>query len=245
MINIMRWLMLSWLMVTPIYADEMPLLAVQVDIQNQATLQRGAKLFMNYCSGCHSLRYMRYNQMAKDLGLTTFTGDVDSNLLKNNLIFTQALIHDPIRISMPEVDARQWFGRMPPDLSLVARKYSPSWIYTYLKSFYDDPQRPFGANNLLVPDVAMPNIFAHQSGIKVVYNNHLITMVDGEMTAQQFDAMLVDLVTFLTYVAEPVKTTRQHIGIYVMLFLLVAFVVVYWLRIIQLRKITLSKSLHH
>lgn len=236
MIKIMQGLMLSWLLATGVYADEMPLIAVDVDINNQAALQRGAKLFMNYCSGCHSLRYMRYNQMAKDLGLTTFSGEVDANLLKNNLIFTQALIHDPIRISMPEIDARQWFGRMPPDLSLVTRKYSPSWVYTYLNSFYDDPRRPFGANNLLVPDVAMPNILAPQSGIKVIYNNHLITMVDGEMSDQQFDAMLVDLVTFLTYVAEPVKITRLHIGIYVMIFLLVALVVVYRLRKIQLRQ---------
>ena len=140
------------------------LASIDVDVQIQSRIQRGAKLFMNYCSGCHSLRYMRYNRMAEDLGLTTFDGELDQDLLVSNLIFTSATIYDPIQISMPPVDAQQWFGITPPDLSLSARERGPEWIYTYLKSFYADDSRPFGTNNLLVPDVAMPNILAPLAG---------------------------------------------------------------------------------
>ncbi|AHE68215.1 cytochrome c1 [Legionella oakridgensis ATCC 33761 = DSM 21215] len=137
---------------------------VTIDLHDQARLQRGARLYMNYCSGCHSLRYLRYNRMAEDLGLTTFDGSVDKDLLTNNLIFTTAKLYDPIEISMPAEDARQWFGKMPPDLTLSGRERGAAWLYTYLKSFYIDHTRPFGANNLLVPDVAMPNILAPLQG---------------------------------------------------------------------------------
>ena len=186
------------------------LLPVHIDTENKATLQRGAKLFMNYCSGCHSLRYMRYNRMAHDLGLTTVSGEVDTDFLQSNLIYTHATPQDPIQISMPAADARQWFGRVPPDLSLTARERGSSWIYTYLKSFYADAKRPFGANNLLVPDVAMPNV--------------LMPLRDNSgMTQQQFEQSLTDVVTFLSYVAEPEKAMRHTLGWKVLLFLLVLF----------------------
>lgn len=189
------------------------LLPVHIDTADKASLQRGAKLFMDYCSGCHSLRYMRYNRMAVGLGLTTVNGEVDTNLLQSNLIYTHARPHDPIQISMPATDARQWFGRVPPDLSLTARERGASWIYTYLNSFYADPKRPFGNNNWLVPDVAMPNV--------------LLPLRDNNMTQQQFEQSLTDIVTFLSYVAEPEKADRYTLGWKVLLFLLV-FLVVVW-----------------
>lgn len=209
-------------------AAETPLLSVSINTNDKAALQRGVGMFMNYCSGCHSLRYMRYNRMAKDLGLTTFDGAIDNDLLQSNLIFTSAKMQDPIQISMPEVDARQWFGRMPPDLSLTARERGSAWIYTYLKSFYADPKRPFGANNLLVPDVSMPNVLAPLSGIYVVGSNHLelVLMNEGSMTAPQFNQSLEDIVTFLAYVAEPEKATRHHIGFFVLLYLFLLLIVV-------------------
>lgn len=223
------------LIITPLYALNATLIPIEVDTSNKEALQRGAQLYMNYCSGCHSLRYMRYSRMAKDLGLTTFDGQIDNELLHNNLVFTQVKIQDPIEISMPEVDARQWFGRVPPDLSLTARERSPSWIYTYLKSFYADPKRPFHANNLLVPDVAMPNILAPLGGIVAIQNRQtetpsLVLIENGEMTAQQFDHAVRDLVTFLTYVAEPVKSTRISIGLKVLPFLFLLLIVVYLLK---------------
>ncbi len=226
------------------------LLPVTVDLNDSASLQRGAKLFMNYCSGCHSLRYMRYNRLASDLGLTTEDGAIDKSLLVNNLIFTTAKIHDPIEISMPQADARQWFGMPPPDLSLIAREHSPSWLYTYLNGFYVDKTRPFGGNNLLVPDVGMPNVLAPLKGeVKAVSQKdgtylydqlppQLVVVKPGEMSGPQFDRALCDLVTFLVYVAEPTKLIRIRIGIFVMLYLALFLVVAYQLNKFYWRKIS-------
>lgn len=213
---------------------------IVVDIQDKAALQRGAKLFMNYCSGCHALRYMRYNRMGNDLGLTTFDGRLDTDLLVNNLIFTHARPEDPIQISMPEEDARQWFGKMPPDLSLSARERGVSWLYTYLKSFYEDKKRPFGANNLLIPDVAMPNILEPLQG-KVValkpndleqrpMNANLALVKSGEMSQAAFDRAVHDLVTFLAYVGEPAQLSRYRLGYKVILFLAVFLAFAYALK---------------
>lgn len=215
------------------------LLPIKIDLQNTEKLQRGATFFMNYCSGCHALRYLRYNRMARDLGLTTFSGEIDTDLLVNNLIFTSAKMADPIQVSMPEEDALQWFGRVPPDLSLSARERGPEWIYTYLKSFYVDKTRPFGANNLIMPDVAMPNVLAPLGGIviaKYTNNTHqklpsaLVLVEPGEMNQQQFDSALKDLVTFLVYVAEPVKLVRYQFGVVVIVFLCIFLVVAYRLK---------------
>src|SRR5580658_807405 len=117
-------------------ADEEGGIALQsagTDIKNTESLQRGARFFMNYCSGCHSLKYLRYNRLGKDLGLLTFDGELDEGLLTNNLIFTTAHTVDPIKISMSKADAKQWFGVVPPDLSLTARQRGTDWIFTFLK----------------------------------------------------------------------------------------------------------------
>ncbi|MCP0914571.1 MULTISPECIES: cytochrome c1 [Legionella] len=228
-------------------AAEVELKSIKIDLRDKTKLQRGAKMFMNYCSGCHALRHMRYNHMAKDLGLTTFDGQIDSDLLKNNLIFTAATVYDPIQISMPEEDARQWFGRLPPDLSLSARERGPNWLYTYLKSFYIDKKRPFGANNLLIQDVAMPNVLAPLQGEVIAVRRHgasqepdnfnLILLESGEMTQQQFDSALEDLITFLVYVGEPVKLIRYQLGVIVIIFLSMLAVLAYLLKRIYWRKI--------
>lgn len=195
--------------------------SVEVDVQDKASLQRGAKLFMNYCAGCHSLNYLRYNHMAKGLGIIGFDGRVNEDLLKNNLIFTQATANDSIRIALPPEDAKQWFGIVPPDLSLVARAKGTKWLYSYLNSFYRDDSRPFGTNNSLVPDVAMPNI--------------LETLKD-ELSGDQFSYDLQNLVTFLSYVGEPVQSMRYRIGFYVVSFLFVLFLVALGLKRVYWRK---------
>lgn len=221
-------------------ANSSNLLSIDMNVHDAARLQRGAKIYMNYCSGCHSLRYMRYSRMAQDLGLTTFTGEVDTELLKNNLIFTTADVQDPIQISMPPTDARQWFGRIPPDLSLSARELGPNWLYTYLKSFYIDKGQPFGTNNLLVPNVGMPNILAPLQGNVIAKHlgestdsglpSTLVLLERGEMTEQEFDSTLQDLVTFLVYVAEPIQLSRYRIGVWVILFLLIFLGLIYQLK---------------
>ena len=149
------WIICSLLLLIPVQTlgaseSAIPLKSVIIDIKDKESLQRGAQLFMNYCSGCHSLKYMRYNRMAEDLGLTTFDGQVDEDLLKNNLIFTQAVIYDPIQIAMLPEDAKQWFGMVPPDLSLSARDRGPQWLFNYLQGFYSDDSRPFGVNNIMI-----------------------------------------------------------------------------------------------
>lgn len=214
---------LAFLISNAAFTENLTMDYVPVDINDKESLQRGAKMFMNYCSGCHSLKYMRYNRMAQDLGLTTFDGQIAEDLLKNNLIFTQANIYDPIQIAMSPEDAKQWFGMVPPDLSLSARDRGPVWIYNYLKSFYSDPSRPFGANNLLMPDVAMPNVLEPLIGKVILvkdknsHANSLLVVKRGEMFEGQFDSALRDLVNFLVYVGEPAKLIRYKLGVFVLL----------------------------
>jgi len=215
---------------------------LSIHVDDKASLQRGAKIFMNYCSGCHSLKYLRYNRMAKDLGLTTFDGQVDEGLLKNNLIFTQASINDPIQIAMPAEDAKQWFGTVPPDLSLIAREKGSMWLYTYLKSFYSDKAKPFGANNLLMPDVAMPNMPASLMGEMTLVQNKaghssLLLVKPGELSQAEFDRFLQDLVTFLVYTGEPNQSIRYHLGFFVMVFLFLFLILVFSLKKVYWRKL--------
>lgn len=210
-----------------------PVASLAVDVTNPVRLQKGAMLYMNYCSGCHSLQYLRYNRMAQDLGLTTFTGSVDEALLKNNLIFTEARIDDPIRIAMPAEDALQWFGMLPPDLSLSARARGTVWLYNYLRGFYRDDTRPFGSNNRLLADVAMPNILAPLAG-EVIQSagahSQLSIVQSGAISPIEFDELVLDLVTFLSYAAEPAQLARAKLGPYVLLWLSVLLVLVYLLK---------------
>ncbi len=214
--------------------------SMQLGANDKAALQRGAAFFMNYCSGCHALRYLRYNRMALDLGLTTFDGSVDSDLLTNNLLFTSAKQEDAIQISMPAEDALKWFGVVPPDLSLIAREKGPVWLLAYLTSFYADDTRPFGSNNLLAPDTAMPNVLAPLLGRVIAdergstperiikrEHSHLRLVTSGVMQSGKSDRALQDLVTFLVYVAEPARTLRYQIGPFILLFLAVFFLVAY------------------
>lgn len=209
------------------------LMPIQVDIKDKEAMQRGAALYMNFCSGCHSLKYMRYNRMAKNIGLTSFSGEIDTDLLINNLIFTDAKPHSPIEISMPKEDSRQWFGVVPPDLSLSAREKGAAWLYTYLNSFYVDESRPFGANNLLVKGVAMPNVLAPLIGRVIAPDpkshdpNSLLVVEEGSMSQMQFESAMQDLVTFLVYVGEPARLERYTIGVGVLCFLLL-FLLLAW-----------------
>lgn len=223
--------------------SSIPLKSVTIDIKDRESLQRGAQLFMNYCSGCHSLKYMRYNRMAEDLGLTTFDGQVDEDLLKNNLIFTQAVIYDPIQIAMLPEDAKQWFGMVPPDLSLSARDRGPQWLFNYLQGFYSDDSRPFGVNNILMPDVAMPNVLEPLMGKTILVKkdgNHapyLLTVQQGEMYPAEFENAVKDLVTFLAYVGEPAQLVRYRLGFIVIAFLCLFLIVAYLLKKTYWRKI--------
>src|SRR3990167_955321 len=145
---------------------------------DKASLQRGAAFFMDYCSGCHALKYMRINQLVRDLGLTSRENVIDKKLFFNHLLITHAQSYDSLRVSMPSDEAREWFGVSPPDLSLVARVRTPAWIERYLKNFYSDSSRPFASNNVLVTNSGMPNI---------------LLPLESEMSPAELDSVLHDL----------------------------------------------------
>lgn len=201
----------SFSYVTPAFASEQayPLDKAPIDPSDLVSLQRGAKLFMNYCVGCHSLKYIRYNDMAKGIGIVDSQGHVMEQAVKDNLIFSGAKITDPILTGMKKQEGANWFGIAPPDLSLVARSRGVDWLYTYLRTFYLDNKKPWGVNNSVYPDVAMPH---------VLYN------MQKTMTKSEYDQAVADIVNFLFYVAEPIRETRKKIGIWVLLFLGILFI---------------------
>jgi ubiquinol-cytochrome c reductase cytochrome c1 subunit len=209
---------------TPALAAETAgLMHAGTDLGDQASLQRGAKLFVNNCSGCHSLQYMRYSRMAADLGLT-------EDEVMQNLNFTGGKIGDQMHVALTEDEGKQFFGKMPPDLSLIARVRGSDWIYTYLKSFYLDETRPLGWNNKLFPNASMPNPLWEQQGLQQpVYGEaeaggdrpveKLELATPGAQTPAQFDQSVRDITAFLEYVGEPAALKRQSLGVWVVLFL--------------------------
>ncbi len=193
-------------------------------ITDRSSLQRGAQLYMNYCSGCHSLKYMRYSRLAQDLGLS-------EEMVMENLNFTGAAFGEQIQVAMPADGAQRWFGQAPPDLSVTSRVRGSDWIYTYLKSFYIDETRPLGWNNTLFPNASMPNpLWTMQGVMRPVYGEHdavtgealverLELATPGSQSAQAFDQTARDITAFLEYVGEPAALKRQSLGVWVLLFL--------------------------
>jgi ubiquinol-cytochrome c reductase cytochrome c1 subunit len=205
------------------------------DIRNIESLQRGARNFMNYCSGCHSLKYVRYNRIAKDL-------EIPEPELQANLMFTSEKPFDTVNSSMP-ADAEAWFGKQPPDLSLMARARSVDYIFGFLKGFYVDKARPWGVNNLVLPGTAMPAVLSSLQGLqKPVFKNEpdahganmVLTgaepMTAGALKPEEYDQFARDIANFLDYAGEPIKAKRESMGIFVILFLLVFFAFAYMLK---------------
>jgi ubiquinol-cytochrome c reductase cytochrome c1 subunit len=193
------------------------------DLGDKASLQRGARDFMNYCSGCHSLEYLRYSRMAEDLGLSE--DDVQANLN-----FTGTKAGEQVHVALTEAEATQFFGKMPPDLSVIARVRGSDWIYSYLKSFYLDESRPLGWNNKLFPNASMPNPLWELQGLQhAEYGaagaggdrpvEKLVLAQPGTQTPAQFDQTVRDITAFLEYAGEPAALKRQSLGVWVILFL--------------------------
>jgi len=221
--------------------DDVPLLKAPINLADLPSLQRGAKMYINYCSGCHSLNFMRYNRLASDIGIE------DKQVVKDSLIFTGAKITDTLQIAMQKEDAKSWFGVTPPDLSVIARARSADWLYTYLLSFYQDNSRPWGVNNLVFNETAMPDVLANLRGVQApIYStktlemdgvprtikviDHLALIEHGEMYPEQFNAVVGDLVNFLVYVGEPSRREREHLGLWVIEYLLIFAVLAYLLK---------------
>lgn len=219
---------------------------VDIDLSDQASLQRGARIFVNYCLSCHSAQYMRYNRMGEDLGIS-------EELVKENLLFAADKVGDPMKAVMRKEDAADWFGTAPPDLTLVTRWRKPEWVYTYMRGFYRDSNSPSGWNNVVFPNVAMPHVLYEWQGdqrpvyetaketVRIEQNGKTVEEIvetrtfvrfeldrPGAHTPEGYDKAMRDLTNFLVYLGEPVKLVRYRYGIYVLLFLAV-FLVVAWL----------------
>lgn len=210
---------------------------VDIDLENKSSLQRGARLFTNYCLSCHSANYMRYNRMAADLGLT-------DKQVEKNLMFAGEKVGETMTVAMTKEDGQNWFGTTVPDLTVISRSRGSDWLYTYLMTFYMDESRPYGVNNARFPSVGMPHVLWELEGLKKpVYETHTDhngheaktltgyeTVVPGKLSAVEFDSAMTDLVNFMTYMGEPMKLERQRWGVFAMIFLALLFVVAYALK---------------
>jgi ubiquinol-cytochrome c reductase cytochrome c1 subunit len=178
-----------------------------VNSQDTVSLQNGAKLFLSYCAGCHSAKYIRYERMANDLR-------IDPKLVEEYMMFAGEKIGDPIDPKTPAKDQAKWFGAPPPDLSLETRLRSPDWVYSYLLSFYPDAARPYGVNNKVFKDVAMP---------------HVLADLEAELKPEDYKQAVGDLVNFMAYMGDPVKNERENLGVWVLFFLFVLLIPVWFL----------------
>jgi ubiquinol-cytochrome c reductase cytochrome c1 subunit len=221
-------------------------LPADVNPHDPVSLQRGVQVYVNYCLGCHSAAYMRYNRL-QDLGLT-------EQQIRDNLIFTGAKVGELMKIAMDPRDSREWFGTPPPDLTVIARSRSSSagsgadWLYSYLRGFYRDPSRPTGWNNTVYPNVGMTHVLWQLQGEQVLTTEvqsiprgskgevekhevqKLVLEKPGAMKPAEYDRMVGDLVNFLVYMGEPFRQSRVELGIYVLMFLGVLFVFAYLLK---------------
>jgi ubiquinol-cytochrome c reductase cytochrome c1 subunit len=221
---------------------------VLIDLDDKPSLQRGARIFVNYCLSCHSAAYMRYNRMGQDLGIS-------EELVKENLLFAADKVGDLMKAVMRKEDANNWFGVAPPDLTVVARSRGPEWIYTYLRSFYRDEKSHSGWNNLVFTNVAMPHalyewqgeqrpvykmvpekIFVEQDGkqIEKTFETQVLERLDlvkpGTKTPEEFNRDMRDLTNFFVYLGEPAKLDRYRIGVYVLIYLVVFLFFAYLLK---------------
>jgi ubiquinol-cytochrome c reductase cytochrome c1 subunit len=200
-----------------------PLERASINIRDTAAIQRGAKWYVNYCFSCHSASYMRYKRLSQDLGL-------DEDLVQTNLVFADAKLGDTMQVAMRPADAEAWLGKVPPDLSLIARSRGADWLFTYMKTFYRDDSG--GWNNLMLPNASMPHVMWELQGIQVpVWSthddghgeqaviDHLTLTQPGLQSPEEYEKTVRDLVTFLEYLSEPSEVKRKNVGIWVILFL--------------------------
>lgn len=212
-------------------AEGIELQEANVNLADNASLQRGAKHFVSYCLGCHSIKHIRYLRIALDTG-------VDQKKMLKEIAPEGASIYDQLHSAMNKHDAEKWFGTQPPDLSLIARSRGADWLYSYLKSYYIDPKSPRGVNNLVFPDTAMPNPLwqlqgeQHAESRKTMWgeDTQLVLKEPGTLSEGEFDIFINDLVNFLVYVGEPVQLERKHMGKYVLFFIFMFLVVAYMLK---------------
>lgn len=223
---------LAWAAGGEVQLDRAP-----VNLNNQPSLQRGAKYFVNYCLNCHAAEYMRYSRL-QDLGLS-------EQQIKDNLMFTSDKIGNVMTTALNPVDAKAWFGGVPPDLSVIARSRGSDWLYTYLRTYYRDDKSPTGWNNETFPNVGMPHVLHELQGVRVMRNvgeriGHdgkkapvMKPVLDtpGAMTPPEYDLMVGDLVNYLTYMGEPARAQRTQMGVIALFVLGVLFLLALLLKL--------------
>jgi ubiquinol-cytochrome c reductase cytochrome c1 subunit len=204
------------------------------DVGSTDSLQRGAANFVNYCLSCHSLKFVRWSSMAEDL-------NISGELLEKSLLPPGAKSTDYMLANFPKAEAEAWFGKQPPDLSLIARSRSPDHLFRFLKGFYVDSSKPTGTNNLALDGASMPAVLSDLEGVKVaVFAEHAAGgahtgkaverfdyIAPGRLKPEEFDAFVRDTVNFLDYAGDPSQEARRSIGVWVVLFLLV-FTLIAW-----------------
>lgn len=222
--NLITLLLMGLLSLNTAYAagSSVALDHVEIDITDQASLQRGAQTFINYCLSCHSASFMRYNRMAKDIGLT-------DEQVKDSLMFASDKVGDTMTIAMRPDDAKKWFGVTPPDLSVISRSRGTDWLYTYLRTFYLDGNKPMGTNNVAFKDVGMPHVLWEQQGYMAMdESSHTLTLdSEGKLSKTEYDQMVGDLVNFLAYLGEPSKLQRMELAKWVFLYLIILLLIAY------------------
>ncbi|MGB5261552.1 MAG: cytochrome c1 [Gammaproteobacteria bacterium] len=235
-----RFVIAGLLLLTPAWAlaagAGVHLDVANIDPNNTASLQRGARLFVNYCLSCHSAELMRYERIGKDLG-------IEDKLVEENLMFTGGKLGDLMTVATADADSKEWFGTVPPDLTVIARARGVDWLYTYMRSFYRDDSKIIGVNNLVFPDVGMPHVLWELQGwqepVITTVKDHegnkqkavtLELVEPGIMTPREYDRAIRDLVNFLDYMGEPAKHDRRALGVKVIMFLLLFLIVAYMLK---------------
>lgn len=209
-------------------AGPAPVLPFSADVGNTASLQRGAANFMNYCSACHGLQYLRYSRLARDLG-------IPEDLLETHLLYTTDNSLDHIMTAMPAISA-EWFGTPPPDLSLTARAKGSAWIYSFLNTYYIDAGRHTGVDNLQLPGAAMPHVLGDLQGYRRLVSHEagqapeFETVIEGRLSDSEYRQFTTDLTNFLSYAAEPGKAARISLGWKVLFFLLLLGALAYALK---------------
>lgn len=211
------------LMLLPLLAvaDEVKIgVTAPIDASDHASLQRGAKTFINNCLNCHSANYMRYNRL-QDIGLT-------EKQIKDNLLFAGEKVGDTMTVAMNPKDAKKWFGVVPPDLSVEVRARGADWVYAYMRGFYRDETTPTGWNNIVYDKVAMPHVLYEMQGEQVLnHETHQLELVKpGKLSPSEYNAYVGDLTNYMAFMAEPGKQQRQQLGWWVLLFLGVILVLV-------------------
>lgn len=216
--------------------DDVHLDKAKINLHDQASLQRGARNFVNYCLNCHNAAYMRYSALTK-IGLT-------EEQIKENLMFGSTNLGDTMVSALDSKDAQAWLGTVPPDLTLISRVRGSDWLYTFLRSFYQDDKSPSGWNNTVFPNVAMPHVLHDLQGTQVMakvgerkgHEGKMEPIMKlrieraGTMSKQDYELFVHDLVNYLTYMGEPARSQRSQLGVWVLFFLTLTFFLSLWLK---------------